>query len=206
MKVKLITLEKKEVGEVILNKDIFGVEPRKDILFRVMRWQLAKRQAGTHKTKSISEVSGTTAKPFRQKGTGNARQGSKRSPHMRGGSVIFGPVVRSHAHKLPKKIRRLGLKSALSSKLAENELFIIKDAVLEQAKTSDLVKKIALFGKDKILVIDGSVVDGNFSKAASNIPYLNILPSHGANVYDILRHKNVILTEAAVKQLEERLA
>lgn len=206
MKVKVVTLDNKASGEISLKKEIFGCELRKDILQRVVRWQLAKRQAGTHKTKSIGEISGTKSKPFRQKGTGGARQGSRRSPHMRGGSVIFGPVVRSHAHKLPSKIRKLGLKVALSSKLANKTLTIVDSVALKEAKTASLAKQLASFEGNSVLIIDGSEVDANFKKAASNIAKVNSLPAQGANVYDILRHKHVVLTKAGVKALEERLA
>lgn len=206
MKAKIITLDNKAVGEISLKEEIFGLPSRKDILHRVVNWQLAKRQAGTHKAKTISEISGTTAKPFKQKGTGNARQGSKRAVHMRGGATVFGPVVRSHAHYLPKKIRSLGLKTALSVKLASGKLFVLKEAKLAEAKTALLAKSFKELGWTSALIIDGATVDANFVKAANNIKNIDVLPTQGANVYDILRRDNLILTEEAVKKLEERLA
>lgn len=205
MKVKVLTFDNKESGEITLNADIFGAKPRKDILARVVHWQLAKRRAGTHKTKGISEISGTTKKPHAQKGTGRARQGSLRSPQMRGGAVIFGPVVRSHEFSLPKKVRQLGLKVALSGKAADNQLVIIKDANLTSAKVKDFKKVIANFGWKSALIIDGDTVNENLKKATANLYKIDVLPTIGANVYDILNHENLILTEAAVKQLEERL-
>lgn len=206
MKAKVVTLDSKDSGEVTLKKDVFGLPVRQDVLQRVVRWQLAKRQAGTHKTKGISEIRGTTAKPFRQKGTGNARQGSRRATQMRGGQTVFGPVVRSHAYVLPKKIRSLGLKTALSSKQADGKLHILKEAKLKDAKTSQLKKDLDKLGWNSVLIIDGAEVDANFKKAAANIPQLDVLPSVGANVYDILRRENLVLTQDAVKALEERLA
>lgn len=205
MKVKAFTIDGKASGEATLNKDIFGAEVRKDILTRVVNWQRAKKQAGTHKTKGISEISGTGKKPFKQKGTGNARQGSLRSAQMRGGATIFGPVVRSHATKLPKKVRTLGLKSALSAKAAEGNLVILKDAKLKSAKTKDFAKSVEKFGWKSALIIDGEAVDENLKKAASNLVKIDALPAIGANVYDILNHENLALTEDAVKKLEERL-
>lgn len=205
MKAKVFTIDNKESGEITLNADIFGAAPRKDILARVVNWQLAKRRAGTHKTKGISEISGTTKKPHAQKGTGRARQGSLRSPHMRGGAVIFGPVVRSHEFSLPKKVRQLGLKVALSAKAADNQLVILKDANLKSAKVKDFKKAVANFGWKSALIIDGETVNENLKKATANIHKIDVLPTIGANVYDILNHENLVLTEAAVKQLEERL-
>jgi large subunit ribosomal protein L4 len=205
MKAKVFTIDNKESGEITLNADIFGAPKRADILARVVNWQLAKRRAGTHKTKGISEISGTTKKPHAQKGTGRARQGSLRSPHMRGGAVIFGPVVRSHGFSLPKKVRQLGLKVALSAKAAENQLVILKDANLKSAKVKDFKKVVANFGWKSALIIDGDSINENLQKATKNIHKIDVLPTIGANVYDILNHENLILTESAVKQLEERL-
>ncbi len=206
MKVKLYTIDSKESGEVTLNDAIFGVEPRADILHRVVNWQLAKRRAGTHKTRTISEISGTTKKPWNQKGTGRARAGSLRSAHFRGGATIFGPVVRSHATDLPKKVRALGLKMALSSKAANDSLIILKEAALKSAKTKDFAGIAKKFGWKSVLIIDAETVDGNLKKASSNIHGIDVLPTIGANVYDILRHEKLVITEAAVKKLEERLA
>ena len=205
MKAKVFTIDNKESGEISLNADIFGAPKRSDILARVVNWQLAKRRAGTHKTKGISDISGTTKKPFAQKGGGRARQGSLRSPQMRGGAVIFGPVVRSHEFSLPKKVRQLGLKVALSAKAADNQLVILKDANLKTAKVKDFKKVAASFGWKSALIIDGETVNENLKKATANLYKIDVLPTIGANVYDILNHENLILTESAVKQLEERL-
>ena len=177
---------------------------RGDILQRVVRWQLAKRQAGTHKVKIRPEVHGTTKKPFRQKGTGSARQGSKKSTQHRGGGIIFGPVVRSHAHDLPKKIRRLGLLSALSSKAKDGKLIIL-DTVSKATKTKDLAGTFKKLGWKSVLIIDGAEVNEGFAKAARNIMNVDVLPSMGANVYDILRRDTLVLTKDAVAKLEERL-
>jgi large subunit ribosomal protein L4 len=205
MKCDVINLDKKSVGSVELQDTVFGIEVRGDILHRVVRWQLAKRQAGTHKTKGISEVSGTTKKPFAQKGTGSARQGSLRSPQMRGGAVIFGPVVRSHAHDLPKKFRSLGLKTALSSKAKDGKLVILDDTSVKDGKTKSLISQLKTLGWTSALVIDGEKVDESFARAARNVPGVDVLPSQGANVYDILRRDTLVLTKAAVEKLEERL-
>jgi large subunit ribosomal protein L4 len=205
MKLDVINLDKKSVGSVDVADAVFGAEVRGDILQRVVRWQLAKRQAGTHKTKIISDVSGTTKKPFKQKGTGGARQGSMRSAQMRGGGVIFGPVVRSHAHSLPKKIRQLGLKSALSSKAKDGKLVIIEVASEKDAKTKALSARFKKLGWTSVLIIDGATVDESFARAARNIKGIDVLPSQGANVYDILRRDTLVLTKAAVEKLEERL-
>jgi large subunit ribosomal protein L4 len=178
---------------------------RKDILARMVNYQLNKRRAGTHKTKQVWEVSGTTRKPYKQKGTGQARQGSLRSAQFRGGGIIFGPLPRSHATGLPKKVRQLALKTALSAKLAEGKLVVLDAAKLDGGKTAELVKKIAGLGWGKALIIDGPVVDEGFRRAAGNIPGLDLLPQQGANVYDILRRDTLILTKDAVQHLEARL-
>lgn len=206
MKAKIYTIDNKESGEITLNDSVFGAPSRKDILARVVNWQMAKRRSGTHKTKGISDISGTTKKPFAQKGGGRARQGSLRSPQMRGGAVIFGPVVRDHGFSLPKKIRALGLKTALSAKAANNQLFILKDAALKTPKSKDFKKIAAGFGWKSALIIDADQIDENLKKATSNIYKFDVMPTIGANVYDILNHENLVLTEAAVKKLEERLA
>jgi large subunit ribosomal protein L4 len=181
------------------------LEVRKDVLHRVVQWQRAKAQAGTHKTKTISEISGTTAKPFKQKGTGRARQGSRRATQFVGGQTVFGPVVRSHAHSLTKKFRVLGLKTALSAKQADSSLVILKDTATKSAKTGDLAKKITALGWKHPLIVDVAF-DANFVQAAANIKHLDVLPVVGINVWDILRHKELVLTEAAVASLQERLA
>ncbi|MCC8376840.1 MAG: 50S ribosomal protein L4 [Rickettsia endosymbiont of Graphium doson] len=206
MKTKMLNLANEEVGEISLNEDIFAVEfIRDDIIKQVVDWQRAKAMAGTHKTKTVSEVSGTTKKPFKQKGTGNARQGSLRSVQMRGGGVIHGPVVRSHATKLPKKVRKLGLIHALSEKFSEGKLLVIDSLKLETPKTSNLVNILNKFQGKSFFVIDGNEVDVNFSLAAQNIYNTVIVPQIGANVYDIIRHEYVLLSQEAVNVLEERL-
>ena len=184
---------------------IFGVEPRRDILARMVNWQLAKRRSGNHATKGISQISGTTKKPWAQKGTGRARQGSLRSPQFRKGAVIFGPVVRDHAHDMPKKVRALALRMALSSKQMEGKLVILDEAKMTDHKTKALAEKLATMGLTSALVIDGSNLDANFALAARNMPFVDVLPEQGANVYDILRCKTLVLTKNAVEQLQERL-
>ena len=178
---------------------------RPDILARVVNWQLAKRRSGNHKTKQRAEINGTTAKPFRQKGTGRARQGSKKAPNLRGGGVAFGPVVRSHAVGLPKKVRRLALRTALSVKQADGKLVILDKAETKSAKTADLAKQVIKLGWDSALVIGGAELDENFTRAARNIPGMEVLPQIGANVYDILRRDTLVLTKDAAEQLQERL-
>lgn len=205
MKCPVVDLDNNTVGEIVLDEAVFGLPVRKDILARTVNWQLAKRRAGTHKTKGISEVSGTTRKPFRQKGTGRARQGSLRSPQFRGGAVIFGPVVRSHAHDLPKKVRRLALKTALSSKQAEGKLVVLDAAKSESGKTKELAGRLDKLGWNSVLVIDGPEIDEKFQRAAANIPGIDLLPQQGANVYDILRRDVLVLTREAVQHLEARL-
>ena len=205
MECEVLTLDNKQVGMVELADDVFGVNVRRDILHRTVKWQLAKRQSGTHKVKERGEVRGTTAKMYRQKGTGRARHGSKRVSQFVGGGVVFGPVVRSHAHDLPKKVRRLALKCALSSKQAEGKLVVLDVAALENPKTKLLATQIKAFGWHSVLVIDGTEIDVNFQRAAENLPNIDVLPSQGANVYDILRRDVLVLTKAAVDSLEERL-
>ncbi len=205
MKVQVKNLANEAVGEIELDDAIFGLEVRQDLLFRAVNWQLAKRRSGNHKTKGISEISGTTKKPYRQKGTGRARQGSLRSPQFRGGARIFGPVVRSHEHDLTKKVRKLALKTALSAKAAAGELVIIDTAVAETHKTKALAASFKAMGFDSLLVIDGATVNENFARAARNIPLVDVLPSVGANVYDIIRRNTLVLTKSAVTDLEARL-
>jgi large subunit ribosomal protein L4 len=204
MKATVRTLDNQEVGDIELAEEVFGLPVRRDILARVVNWQLAKRRAGTHKTKGISEISGTTRKPYKQKGTGRARQGSLRSPQFRGGAVIFGPVVRSHEFGLQKKVRRLGLKTALSAKQAEGKLVVIDAARIEEAKTKALRARFDALGWDSVLIIDGAVNE-DFARAARNLPKVDVLPTQGANVYDILRRDTLVLTRDAVQQLEARL-
>lgn len=205
MKCDVISIDNQRVGEIDLDETIFGVPVRGDLLARMVNWQLAKRRAGTHKAKGRAEVSYSTIKLYRQKGTGRARRGSRRSPLLRGGGVVFGPVVRDHAHKLPKKVRRLALKTALSAKQAEGRLVILESARLESPKTRDLAKKLKAFGWGTALVVDGAEVDGNFARAAANIIGIDVLPIQGANVYDILRRDTLVLTRDAVAKLVERL-
>jgi large subunit ribosomal protein L4 len=206
MKVKVTNLDNKAAGEIELADAVFGAPVRADLMHRTVRWQLAKRQAGTHKTKTVGEISGSTRKPWKQKGTGRARASSLRSPQFRGGSVIFGPRPRSHAHKLPKKVRAMALRSALSSKQAEGKLIVVDSAALKNSKTSALTKHLAkLKLTTTVLLIDGAEIDGNLSRAARNIPGFDVLPSQGANVYDILRRDTLVLTKNAIELLEARL-
>lgn len=205
MKATVKNLDNKEVGTIDLSEAIYGIEARRDILTRMVNWQLAKRRAGTHATKGISQIAGTTKKPWSQKGTGRARQGSLRSPQFRKGAVIFGPVVRDHAHDMPKKVRQLALRMALSSKAKDGKLIILDDAKMSDHKTKVLAAKLEKMGLNSVLVIDGANLDVNFAKAARNIPFVDVLPEQGANVYDILRRDVLVLTKNAVEQLEERL-
>lgn len=205
MKVAVRNLDNQVVGEVSLREEIYGQAIRSDVLHSVVNWQRSRKQSGTHKTKGLSEVSGTGRKPYKQKGTGNARLGTLRAPQCRGGAVIFGPVVRSHATNLPKKVRKLGLKIALSSKLADKKLIVLDRAVLSEPKTSLLNVKLSNFPCKSILLIDGKAIDQNFMRAADNLMNIDVLPSIGANVYDILKHDVVILTTEALNALEERL-
>lgn len=206
MNVEIINLTGEKVGSLELNQDIFGVEIRPDIIARVVKWQLAKRRAGTHKVKTRGDVKHTTAKPFKQKGTGRARQGMKSVPNMRGGGIAFGPVLRDHSHKLPKKIRALGLKSIVSSKLAEGNLIVMDKLTLESNKTKDFIKNFDSLGLKSVLFVDSlTKIDNNFKTALSNIINFDIIPHNGLNVYDILKHEKLILTEEAIKELAERL-
>ena len=205
MKCDIISLENKKVGSVDLDEAVFGVPVRADLMSRYVNWQLAKRRSGNHKVKTRSEVSGTTKKPFKQKGTGSARQGSKRAPQLRGGGVVFGPHVRDHGFSLQKKVRKLALKSALSSKQAEGKLIVLEDAKMKSPKTADLVKSLGILNWGSALVIDGAELDNNFELAARNIVGIDILPTQGANVYDILRRDTLVLTKDAVEKLVERL-
>ena len=205
MKQDILSLENKNVGTIELNESIFGLEVRADILQRVVRWQLARMQAGTHKTKGRSEVALTPAKPFKQKGSGNARQGSRKGTQFRKGGIVFGPVVRDHSHDLTKKFRKLGLKTALSAKAKEGNLVIVDEAKLASPKTKDLQAKLDVCCLNNCLFIDGQEVDINFALASRNILGVDVLPTIGANVYDILRKDKLVLTKDAVSCLEERL-
>lgn len=205
MKAEVTTLENKKAGTIELSDEVFGLPSRRDILHRVVNWQLAKRRAGTHKVKERGEIRGSTAKIWKQKGTGRARHSTRKVNIFRGGGVAHGPVVRSHEHKLPKKIRVLGLKTALSAKQAAGELLILESAQLESGKTKLLKNKIETMGVKSLLIIDGPEIDRNLQLAARNLPNVQILRSVGANVYDILRVQNLAITKSAVKSLEERL-
>jgi len=205
MKANVIKLDAKAAGSIDLDDAIFGLEPRADILHRVVRYQLAKRQAGTHKVKTRSEVSYSTKKIYRQKGTGGARHGARSAPIFRGGGVYKGPKVRSHAHDLTKKFRKLGLKHALSAKATAGELVVLDNAEMKSAKTKDLAKVVKDLGWKKVLVIDGADVNENFAMASRNIDGVDILPSMGANVYDILKANTLVLTKAGAEALEARL-
>src|SRR5687767_77007 len=208
MKIKITDIDSKAHGEIDLAdevyKEIFGRPVRRDILARCVNWQLAKRRSGNHKTKEIGDISGTTKKPYSQKGTGNARQGSLRSPQFRGGATIFGPVVRSHAHDLNKKVRKLALKTALSAKHKDGKL-VVWGETSAKGKTKELAAQFKKLGWASVLVIDGPEVNELFAKAARNIPNVDVLPQQGANVYDILRRDTLVLTKGAMEHLVERL-
>lgn len=204
MKADVTTLGAKASGSVDLDEAVFGIEARADILQRMVTYQLAKRQAGTHKTKQRSEVAGTTKKFGRQKGGGGARHGNRKSNIFIGGGKSHGPVVRSHAIDLPKKIRALALKMALSSKTANEQLIVLEDAKSKDGKTGGLRKQLEKLGINNALIIDGSELDDNFARAARNIAQIDVLPAQGINVYDILRREKLVLTKAALSSLEER--
>jgi large subunit ribosomal protein L4 len=205
MKLAITNLENQEVGSIELSETVFGLPVRKDLLARMVNYQLAKRRAGTHSTKEIGDVSGRRAKPYKQKGTGRARQGSLRSPQFRGGAIIFGPHPRSHAFDLQKKVRKLALKTALSAKQAEGKLIVLDKAAVDEPKTKLLAQRFATLGWASVLIIDGPEVNEGFARAARNIPLVDVLPQQGANVYDILRRDTLVLTQAAVEHLEARL-
>ena len=204
MELQVKTLQGGAAGSITVSDEIFGLEPRTDLIHRVVRWQLAKRQAGTHKTLKRSEISGSTKKFVRQKGTGGARHGNKKAPQFRGGGKAFGPVVRDHGHDLPKKVRALGLKHALSAKAKADSIVVVEDAKAAEAKTKALKEQLNKLGLTSALVIDGADVDNNFALASRNIPHVDVLPIQGINVYDILRANTLVLTKAAVSALEER--
>ena len=204
MKLDIHNFDAEAAGSAELPDEIFGIAPRKDIMARVVHWQLSKRRSGNHKTKGMGEVSGTTRKPFKQKGTGNARQGSLRAPQFRTGGVVHGPVVRDHGYSLNKKVRRLGLLSALSQKAADGKLVIL-DAVGALEKTKDVAARVKKFGWTSALIVDAAV-DQNFLRASRNVHGLDILPVIGANVYDILQHDVLVITQAGIDGLKERLA
>ena len=206
MKLPVISLDNAPVGEIELPEAVFGAAPRVDIMARVIHWQLAKRRAGTHKAKGMGEVSGTTKKPYRQKGTGNARQGSLRSPQFRKGGVVHGPVVRDHGYSLNKKVRRLGLISALSQKAAEGKLVVIEAATAgADGKTAQLAKQMRALGWSSALIVDAAL-DEHFARVVANVPKVQLMPTVGANVYDIMKHDVLAVTRAGVEALKERLS
>jgi large subunit ribosomal protein L4 len=204
MDLSITTLEGKDAGKVNLSEEIFGLEPRDDILQRMVRYQLARKQQGTHKAKGRSEIARTGAKMYKQKGTGRARHHSARAPQFRGGGKAHGPVVHSHDHDLPKKVRALALRHALSAKVKASDLIIVDDLAAAEAKTKVLVSQFAKLGLENALLIGGAEIDANFRRAASNIPNIDVLPIQGINVYDILRRGKLVLSKAAVEALEER--
>jgi large subunit ribosomal protein L4 len=204
MDMKVTSLDGKDVGSVTLNAAIFGLEPRKDLIQRVVNWQLAKRQAGTHKTKDRAEIWRTGKKMYKQKGTGGARHGSARVPQFRGGGRAFGPVVRSHAFSLPKKVRALGLRHALSAKAKDGGLIVIENTELKDSKTKSLIGHFSKLELTSALIVDGAQVHEGFASAARNIPHIDVLPIQGINVYDILRRQKLVLTRAALDALEAR--
>lgn len=205
MKAKLLSLDNKVVGELELNDSIFGLEARIDIIKRVVDWQRAKAMSGTHQTKTVGEVSGTGKKPFKQKGTGNARQGNARGVQRRGGGIAFGPVARSHATNLQKKVRKLGMRHALSIKFSEGAVHIIDSTEMKAPKTSDLIKSLSHFGPGKFFIIDGKEVDKNMKLSAKSAINTCVVPTIGANVYDIINSDHILIAKNALPFLEERL-
>lgn len=205
MKLDVINLDKQTVGSIEVSDAVFGVNIREDILARVIQWQLDKRRAGTHKTKDIGEVSGSGKKPFKQKGTGHARQGQDRAPQMRHGGIAFGPVVRSHAYNLTKKLRALGMRVALSAKAKNGKLFILDDMTAQEAKTKVFKQAFEKNGWNSVLFVGGEQINENFARSARNIVNVDVLPAQGANVYDIVRKDVLVLSKDAVAQLEGRL-
>jgi large subunit ribosomal protein L4 len=204
MKADVKTLDNKKVGSIELSDAVFGLPARADILQRVVVWQLAKRREGNHQVKERGEIQGSTAKIYRQKGTGKARHSTRKANIFRGGGVVHGPRTRDHSIKLQKKVRVLGLKTALSVKHSNGTLTILDSVSMEEPKTQALKLKLAALGLENVLIIDGEI-DGNLAKAVRNVPNVEVLPTAGANVYDILRRDNLILTKSAVEQLEARL-
>lgn len=204
MDLKVTTLAGAEAGKVELADAIFGLEPREDILQRVVRWQLAKRQQGTHQAQGRADVARTGAKMYKQKGTGRARHSSARAPQFRGGGKAHGPVVRSHEHDLPKKVRALGLKHALSAKVKAESLIVVDELALKDGKTKELAASLAKLGLANALVIGGTELDTGFQRAAGNLKGIDVLPVQGINVYDILRRNTLVLSKAAVEALQER--
>ena len=206
MKCEIVTLDNKKVGQIDLSDGVFGAVVRKDIISRAVNWQLAKRRSGNHKTKTVSEIRGTTAKPWRQKGTGRARAGTVRATQFRGGATKFGPHVRDHSHRLPRKVRQMALRSALSSKQKKGKLIILDEAILNTPKTKTLAAILAAHGWSNALIVTGAEVDSNLARAAANIAQSDVLPQQGANVYDILLRDLLLLTKDAAEHLQERLS
>ncbi len=205
MKLAVKTIENKDAGEITLEKSVFGVEVRNDLLHRMVNYQLAKRRSGNHKAKQRHEVSGTGKKPWAQKGTGRARAGDLKRNIDRGGAAVFGPVVRSHAIDMPKKLRKHALKVALSAKAAEGKLIILDEAKAKDHKTKPMAANLEKFGLISALIVGGEEVDVNFARATANLPRIDVLPSKGANVYDIIRRDVLVLTKDAVNDLTEQL-
>ena len=206
MKCTVVTLDNSEAGTIDLEDGVFAAEVRTDIVARMVNWQLARRRAGTHKTRTVSEIRGSTVKRRRQKGTGSARIGSNRATQFRGGAVSAGPVVRDHAHKLPKKVRRLAMRSALSAKQADGRLVVIDEASLPAPATKMLLGKLGALGWSNVLIVTGPETDVNLARAAANIPNVDVLPQQGANVYDIVKRDMLVLTREAAMHLQERLS
>jgi len=204
MKLDITTLDGQGAGSVELDEAIFGLEPRADILQRMVRYQLAKRRAGTHAVQNRSDVNRTRKKLYKQKGTGNARHGAASAPQFRGGGRAFGPVVRDHGHDLPKKVRALALKHALSAKAKDATLIVVDDITITDAKTKALAERFGKLGLSSALIVGGAEVDVNFDRAARNLPQIDVLPVQGINVYDILRREKLVLTRAAIEALEAR--
>ncbi len=205
MKIDVTSFDGQAAGSIELSDEVFGLEPRKDLIFRMIRWQLAKRRAGTHAVKNRADIARTGKKMYKQKGTGGARHGSARVPQFRGGGRAFGPLVRSHEHDLPKKVRALALKHALSAKAKDGGIIVWESAELAQPKTKALAASFAKTGLDDAIIIDRRRSAANFALAARNIPKIDILPVEGVNVYDIIRREKLVLTRAAVDALEARL-
>lgn len=204
MDIKVTTLDGKASGKVSVSDAVFGLEPRQDLLHRMIRYQLAKRRAGTHDVKNRSEINATTKKMYGQKGTGNARHSTKKAPQFRGGGRAFGPTPRDHAHDLPKKVRALALRHALSTKQAAEQIVVVDDLAVKDTKTSKLRGQLSKLGLENALFIGGAELDNNFELAARNVPHVDVLPVQGINVYDILRREKLVLSKSAVEALEER--
>lgn len=205
MKYDIVDFSNKAVGSVELSDSVFSLPERRDILNLVVRWQRSRRQAGTHQTRTISMISGTTRKPWKQKGTGRARTGSMRSPIFRGGATIHGPQTRSHAIDLPKKVRALGLKTVLSQKARDGQLVIVDSLTIKSPKTKDFIAALDTMKLTSALFVDADNIDENFARATSNVPKMDVIPTQGLNVYDILRRDNLIMTKAAIEAIEKRL-